>query len=169
MSNMSTKITLVQKDSDIKTVSMLAKEIWMEHYTPIIGAAQVEYMLGKFQSCEAVKSQISEGVEYYLAEYENTYSGYTALIFNSEEYSMKISKLYILNSLRGKGLGTAILNYIEQRCHFKDITTIWLTVNKYNHDSISWYKNRGFKVIREEKADIGNGYYMDDYIMQKHI
>ncbi len=164
---MPSDMNLVQKDSDIEIVSMLAKEIWEEHYIPLIGSSQVEYMLDKFQSHKAIRSQIIEGHEYYLAKYENEYSGYAALVVDNEKSTIKISKLYTLGSVRGKGLGLAIMEYIENKCRSEGISALWLTVNKYNHNSIAWYKNRGFKVIRDEKTDIGNGYYMDDYVMEK--
>ena len=34
----------------IDTLVQLAREIWTEHYTPIIGAEQVEYMLRHMHS-----------------------------------------------------------------------------------------------------------------------
>ena len=35
--------------------------------------------------------------------------------------------------------------------------------------AINFYKKNGFQIIREEDVDIGNGYYMNDYVMSKSI
>ena len=71
------KLERVESPEQIAAVAALAREIWMQHYIPIIGAAQVEYMLAKFQSAEAIARQIAEeGYEYYLAPG----AGYLALV-----------------------------------------------------------------------------------------
>ena len=154
---------------DINTVSRLAREIWTEHFTPIIGEHQVAYMLEKFQSSEPVTHQISEGCEYYLARIDNEYVGYTALITDPANRKMMISKLYILDRVRGTGAGTTLLGHIEDICCTRHISRLWLTVNKYNDSAISWYKHRGFSIKDAVKTDIGSGFYMDDYIMEKAL
>jgi ribosomal protein S18 acetylase RimI-like enzyme len=166
---MPTDIHLVQTSADIEIVSTLAREIWTDHFTPIIGKPQVEYMLEKFQSSEPIKHQISEGCEYYLASIDNESVGYTALITNLTDRKMMISKLYILSEVRGTGVGTALLSHIESICSSRNISRLWLTVNKYNDIAISWYKHRGFVVTDAIKTDIGSGFYMDDYLMEKAL
>ena len=152
---------------DINTVSRLAREIWTEHFTPIIGELQVEYMLEKFQSSGSITNQISEGFEYYLARNENECVGYTALVTDLADRKMMISKLYTLSEVRCTGVGTALLSHTENICSSRNIPRLWLTVNKYNDGAISWYKHRGFVVTDAVKADIGGGFYMDDYLMEK--
>lgn len=166
---MPVEITSVKTQGDIDVVSVLAREIWTDHFTSIIGKSQVEYMLDKFQSPRAITSQMNGGYEYYLANDENNYVGYTAIIPDSENKRMQISKLYTLSSVRGKGTGLAFLRHIENRCKSENILTLWLTVNKYNHDSIAWYQRRGFNIKEKVKMDIGNGFYMDDYVMEKNV
>ena len=40
-----TRFERVRSPEQIAAVTRLAREIWQEHYLPIIGQAQVEYML----------------------------------------------------------------------------------------------------------------------------
>jgi GNAT superfamily N-acetyltransferase len=166
---MPAEITRVKTDDEIDIVTELAKEIWTEHFTPIIGKSQVDYMLDKFQSSKAIKSQTLTGYEYYLATAKNNYVGYTALVPDIENNKMMISKLYTLSSIRGKGVGAALLSFIECKCVSGHISTIWLTVNKYNHGPIAWYQRHGFNIVDKTKTDIGGGFFMDDYIMEKHV
>ena len=51
----------ITSTSQIAAVSRMAREIWEEHYIPLIGRAQVDYMVAKFQSAEAIRAQIDSG------------------------------------------------------------------------------------------------------------
>jgi ribosomal protein S18 acetylase RimI-like enzyme len=164
---MSHEICIVTTIDDIAVVSNLAREIWTSHYTPIIGKSQVDYMLEKFQSSESISKQISEGCEYYLARTGNEYVGYAALNADPVTRMMKISKIYTLGKVRGTGVGNSLLGHIEHLCTSRNISRLWLTVNKHNDHAISWYKHHAFVVKDAVKLDIGGGFYMDDYVMEK--
>jgi len=166
---MSVEINLVKSSHDIDTVSTLARKTWTHHYTPIIGAAQVEYMLNKFQNSPAIDAQISDGYEYYLAKLYNKYVGYTAVVPDAENNKMMISKIYTLTEVQGEGVGGQLLSFIEDKCNKENISTLWLTVNKNNTRAIAWYKRRGFNIKEDIKVDIGGGFYMDDYVMEKNV
>ena len=126
-------------------------------------------MVGKFQSLEAITKQIADGWEYYIVREDGHDLGYTGLVPDRQISKLQLSKLYILASARGKGVGVRLLNFIEQKCREEGFTTLWLTVNRFNTDPIAWYKKRGFVTVDEVKMDIGNGFVMDDYIMEKTI
>jgi len=169
MKRLSVKIAPVSTNNDIQRVADLAKEIWTQHFTAIIGASQVNYMLTNFQSPAAIKSQINDGAEYYLAQVESEWVGYIGLIPDFEQNKMMLSKFYVKNTSQGKGVGLSILAFIENKCRLEKFSSIWLTVNKFNVDTITWYKHRGFFIIEKIKKDIGAGFFMDDYLMEKII
>ena len=79
-----------------------------------------------------------------------------------------LSKFYVRNTLRGKGLGKAMLDTIYKFTAEHNLNRIWLTCNKYNSKSLNIYKKLGFEIVSEIVTDIGNGYVMDDYILEKH-
>ena len=126
-------------------------------------------MLMKFQSADAIKSQITGGSEYYLAKIENEWAGYICLIPDLDNNKMILSKIYTKRSKRGKGLGKSMLDYAESKCVSEKFPSILLTVNKFNDGPISWYKRHGFFVVDEVIKDIGGGFFMDDYIMEKTV
>jgi diamine N-acetyltransferase len=162
---MSIEINRITGNDDIKTVAELAKTIWNEHYTPIIGQEQVDYMIEKFQSEEAVSNQISqEDYEYYLINSEENPVGYIGI--KLKENDLFLSKLYLLNECRGKGIGSEALAFIIGRAGQLHANSISLTVNKNNINSIRAYEKMGFQNLGPIVADIGNGYLMDDYIMK---
>ncbi len=152
---------------EVETVAELAREIWTSHYGPIIGQEQVDYMLDKFQSPAAINAQLKEGYEYYLLLVNEKSVGYLALV--AEGSGLKISKIYVREDYRGRGCGTQLLDYACQQARKQDLERLWLRVNKQNDASIQWYKSKGFTKIKEAKKLIGEGFYMDDYIMEKKL
>ncbi len=151
--------------SEFKEVEKLAAQIWREHYTPIIGADQVEYMLDKFQSEQAMLAQEAEGYEYYCFRLEGNLVGY--LCIKQEQDLLFVSKIYVSDQMRGKGLGRKGLNFVEVETRKRGLLKIRLTVNKNNVNSIKTYEKLGYKKNKEIIIDIGNGYVMDDYEMIK--
>jgi len=160
-------IEKVSLPEDFVTVESLAGEIWREHYTPIIGAAQVEYMLKNFQSLDAMKRQTgSEGYTYRMIKSDGIPAGYLATAIHGDR--LFLSKIYIKKEYRGRGLSSKAIKLCEDLCKENELRAIYLTVNKYN-PSVKIYESLGFKTIDSVKTDIGSGFYMDDYIMEKTI
>ena len=153
----------VHTPGDFQAVEALAFTIWREHYTPIIGAAQVEYMLAKFQTAQAVEQQIREGALYFLirgGEKENL--GFLSVI--PRERELFLSKLYLLKDQRGKGYASMALEFIKSLAQDEGLERITLTVHKRN-PSVKVYETLGFKIMGPVVTDIGDGYVMDDYRM----
>ena len=159
-------IKQVTSSQDIKTVAQLAHEIWTHHYVPIIGQDQVDYMLDKFQDADAIKHQIETGYEYFLIYYKENPYGYLALVPDIKEKRMMISKIYVDSRFRGLNLGSKFLDFTIEKARNGTFNSIWLTVNKNNNKSIEWYQSKGFSIKEKIEMDIGNGFIMDDYLME---
>jgi RimJ/RimL family protein N-acetyltransferase len=161
-------LELAKHTEDYKVIADLAKEIWTEHYTPIIGSEQVEYMLDKFQSKEAIENQIVHSdYNYYIIYDTNALVGYLSI--KKEAHALFLSKIYISKSYRGQGFGKIAMNFIELQAKELNCDSIYLTVNKFNTNSIKAYEKIGYKKIEELVIDIGNGYVMDDFKMEKTL
>ncbi len=159
----------VKTPDHIETTAALARQIWIQHYVPIIGQAQVDFMLAKLQSVQAIAQQISDGYEYYLVTDSGAPVGYFAIVPNPAEHSAMLSKIYVTQAQRGTGLGKAMATFIEKRCTQLGIRELWLTVNKHNSKSIAFYQRMGFTTTESLVQDIGKGFVMDDYRMAKQI
>lgn len=157
----------VRTEEEITELCVMAKGIWEEYFTPIIGEGQVAYMLDKFQSPPAVTAQLQEGYRYYRFIRQGEYIGYTGI--HPEEKELFLSKLYLKKEYRGKGYARQALTFLEEFCGREGLQSIYLTVNRHNDSTIVIYRKLGFETIREQKADIGDGYYMDDFVMQKAL
>ena len=154
-------------ENQLAQIEVLADTIWREHYIPIIGKAQVDYMLTTFQSVESMQAQINAGYSYYIVEKNQTPVGYFSV--EKREEALFLSKLYVLQSYRGQGIGRASMDYITQQARATACSKITLTVNRYNQNTIRTYEAFGFKNVGEQVADIGNGFVMDDYLFEKTI
>ncbi|MBT3380757.1 MAG: GNAT family N-acetyltransferase [Lentisphaerae bacterium] len=161
------RIVEAKTPGDIAIVADLAHEIWTEHYVPIIGQAQVDYMLPRFQSPEAIAEQLGKkGYHYYLIRDPDQVSvGYLALIPNEPPGAMFLSKVYVRKSGRGKGLGKAMMAYAVTVSKEQGLSPLWLTVNRHNTGSIAAYERLGFVNQGSIVQDIGGGFVMDDYKM----
>ncbi|MDR0783849.1 MAG: GNAT family N-acetyltransferase [Propionibacteriaceae bacterium] len=149
---------------DVDTIAALAREIWTEHYVPITGQAQVDYMLQSFQSAPVITADLTErGHRYWLAEAAGVPIAYCAGVAEAEQ--LFLSKIYIHRSHRGLGLSRQFLGLLSQWCREAGLSRIELKVNKQNHSTIAAYKKLGFSTVRAAEFDIGNGFIQDDYIM----
>lgn len=148
----------------------LAKSIWTEHYTPIIGLAQVNYMLDKFQSAGRILADIGEnGYRYFIAYDGEKQVGYCGIKPDYESGGLLLSKLYVEKNSRGRGIARRMLEKAVAIARENRLGHIWLTVNKHNVNSIEIYKKLGFAIVEELVTDIGEGFVMDDYKMWMDI
>lgn len=144
-------------------IEELAREIWFETYADILSIGQIIYMLNKYLSKEAVAKGVKEdNYEYFLLKDGNIYIGFYAIKHESEK--LFLSKAYIVNDSRGKGYFRKIMDNIFENLRRRE-KSVYLTVNK-NNDAKDKYLAIGFEITDEVASDIGNGYVMDDYIME---
>ncbi|GAL63834.1 GNAT family N-acetyltransferase [Algibacter lectus] len=155
----------VKTQEGFKLVETLASQIWYQHYPDIIGLEQVEYMLAKFNSAKAIEEQVRLGAQFYCLIYNETPVGYMAI--KPEDNFLFLSKLYVAETSRGKGVGRVALNFIDEEAKKQQLLGIRLKVNKYNTASIAVYEKLDFKNVKASVTDIGNGFVMDDFEMEK--
>ncbi|UKS29460.1 GNAT family N-acetyltransferase [Paenibacillus sp. HWE-109] len=165
---MNIKLLHVNTEEDITEVARLAAEIWREYYVTLITIEQIDYMIGKFQAVPAITDQIyHQGYEYYLIQHDGSAIGYMSA--RQDEGKLFLSKFYIGKEHRGRSYASQAMAFLEQLCKDRNLSHIWLTVNRDNESSIAIYEKKGFRTVREQIADIGNGFVMDDFIMEKEM
>ena len=155
---------LVHNKQQAAQAAQLAKEIWEEYYRDIITREQITYMIETFQSPEAIENQIQDGMKYYLAVEGDEEIGYLAYAEETDN-SLFLSKIYIKKDFRNRGKGREMFAFILGQARERELKTVRLTVNKNNTASIEKYLKIGFSIADSVVKDIGNGFYMDDYVM----
>lgn len=162
------RILYVCTEAEMKKVEDIAMNVWNEHYISIIEKDQIEYMISKFQSCDAIKKQMEDdGYKYCILNFKGTNVGYLA--FKKEGKQLFLSKLYVEKEYRNNGIAEIAIKHLMHICDRDGLEKIWLNVNKKNCKSIEIYEKMGFVKTSEKVTDIGSGYVMDDYIMEKAV
>jgi GNAT superfamily N-acetyltransferase len=152
-------------DSDCKLIYDLALEIWNTHYIPIIGQQQVDYMLRTLYSEKSLMKQMKDGQEFTLIFSDDVPIGYFSLSRKGE--ISFLHKFYIDSRQQSKGIGTEVMKEILMRS--KGAIAIELTVNRKNFKTINFYFKNGFYIKSVEDFDIGEGFFMNDFIMRKDL
>jgi len=160
-------IEKVSDQKQIDIVATLACKIWHEYFTPIIGKAQVEYMLEKFQSTKSIEQQIKNGFIYFLLINNAEPIGYAGIFIKDSE--LFLSKLYVVLAERNKGFGKQVIVFLEDLALEQGAKKITLTVNKNNSNTIDAYQKMGFINVESVIKNIGENFVMDDYIMEKNL
>lgn len=162
----------VETDADIERLAKLAHEIWFEYWPAHIGEAQTRYMVERFQTAEAIhRDMASSAYEYWfaLAPDDGRVVGYTGGHAEPKTGRFFISKIYLRACERGRHFASGVIAFYEDLCRERGLRAMYLTVNKGNVLGIRAYKGNGFKVIDAVETDIGQGFVMDDYIMEKRV
>jgi ribosomal protein S18 acetylase RimI-like enzyme len=160
---------------DYVDLRALADTIWRHHYAAIISAAQIDSMLSGRFSEEALREYANAAGRWLeVLRVSGTlvgYCGYEVADQYGDEQStaMKLGQLYVIESHRGMGLGRFMLSHVESRARDLGSRVLFLQVNKKNTVAIGFYTATGFTIAREAVFDIGSGFVMDDYVMEKRL
>ncbi len=149
--------------NDISTLASLAERIWWEYYPAIITDEQIRYMLKKMYSEEVLQEQISGSKQiFYLIKSEKDAVGFIA-VSETDSGNWMLHKFYLLKENRTRGLGSIAFQQLVPLLN--NPKTIRLTVNRMNFKSVNFYFKNGFIIEKVADFDIGNGFFMNDFVM----
>ncbi len=162
---------IVEATTDhIYNIQVLSNVIWPATFSNILSQEQISYMMDMMYSTSSLEKQINElNHHYLLAEEDGEYLGYLSYELNYKGTPItKIHKIYILPSIQGKGVGRLFIDAVSKLALKNNNTLLSLNVNRYNK-AIDFYKRMGFDFFTSENIDIGNGFLMEDYVMNKDL
>ncbi|MFI5133501.1 MAG: GNAT family N-acetyltransferase [Chitinophagales bacterium] len=149
---------------DIPLIRELTFKVWPQTYAAILSSQQIDYMLEQMYGESSLQKQMAEGSEFLIVYDDNEPAGFASFQETAPQV-WKLHKIYILSNQQGKGTGKFVLDHIINEIKKKNAKALQLQVNRYNKAK-SFYEKLGFVVIEEADFDIGNGYFMNDYVMQ---
>ena len=156
---------------DTGTIRDIAYCTWPVAYAEILSPEQLKYMLELFYSQEALTKQlVQQGHRFIILYEEGNAAGFASFSEkNKEAPSMwRLHKLYVLPDQQGKGFGQTLLKQLTMIVSSEGGTSIELNVNRRNK-ALHFYTQAGFVISGEEDIDIGNGYFMNDFVMVKQL
>lgn len=151
-------------------IRSIAYRTWPDTFESILSTDQILYMLEQMYSLEALREQTQvKGHQFILAKEGLEYLGFASIEKNYQDLTQtKIHKIYILPEAQGKGIGKALFEEMTHRARTANNDKLLLNVNRDNK-ATHFYGKIGFQTIGTEDIDIGNGYFMNDYVMEKII
>jgi ribosomal protein S18 acetylase RimI-like enzyme len=157
-------------ENELLKIAEFAEVIWKQYYTEIITLSQIEYMLKKFYSKEALEEQIKLGQEFYFIRNQSETLGFISYSLQTDSVYF-IHKFYILPNQHRQNLGSIAMQEIEKEIidskknkNYK----LKLTVNRKNFKAINFYFKNGYIIESVEDFDIGESYLMNDFVMVKN-
>ena len=154
--------------SDRALIRSISERTWPSTYGHIISQEQIDFMLEWMYSDASLEKQMNTVCEFYIANLNGDDVGFCSVSPEAEdtnEVAHKLNKLYVLPSAQGTGAGKALLNKSIEVAKASGSNSLFLQVNKQN-DAYAFYLKHGFVKEQEFKFDIGNGFFMDDYVMR---
>ena len=157
-------------EAEVERLVALAREIWYSHYPAIIGAAQIEYMLGQRYNLETVRAELRQsGIWWDILKLDEEMAGFASYFLTQAAGEMKLDKLYVRPRHQRHGYGGMMIARACEVARSRDCNRLVLAVNRNNHSAIDSYLKHGFRIADSVVRDIGGGFVMDDYIMVRPV
>lgn len=150
---------------DIPLIRTLAFQVWPQTYRPILSPPQVKYMMRIIYGEDALRRQIQAGHQFIIVYNSGVPVGF-ASFSETAPTVFKLHKIYIHANQQGKGVGKFVLEQVINSIKPRGASVLQLNVNR-NNKAKDFYTSQGFSIIRSEDIDIGSGYFMNDYVMEK--
>jgi len=155
--------------NELNIIQDIAHKTWPVTYAEILTNEQLAYMLDRFYSTEALNGNLQNGHRFILAKEDDLTLGFASFVHDHpENYTTKIPKIYVLPEAQGKGAGKLLIEAIEAQARKHGAAKLTLNVNRLNKAK-TFYEHFGFTAVKEENVPIGNGFFQEDYVMEKPL
>ncbi len=151
--------------AEVEPVSALARVIWQATYPALISQQQIDTMLNDRYAAECIRPQLDDPSHGWWTAYDqHALVGFAHAMMSDQ--ACKLDKLYVHPAAQRRGIGGLLMDVIQQWAQQQQAQRLWLQVNRGNTQAIAAYQQYGFHITESRVFDIGNGYVMDDYVME---
>lgn len=154
----------------IPDIQAVAAATWPVTFQHILSPEQIHYMLDMMYSTASLTAQMNQQHhQFLLAQEQGDTLGFISFEnAYKQQATTKVHKIYILPQAQRRGIGQQLLEAVATRAIHNGSSNLTLHVNRDNK-AITFYQKIGFDITGREDIDIGYGYLMEDYIMEKEI
>jgi ribosomal protein S18 acetylase RimI-like enzyme len=153
--------------SELGIVRDLAHHIWPLVYSSMISPEQMSYMLEWMYNPDVLASEFDKGASFHTFQKEGKDIAYLHLE-PVGDFAVKLQKLYVHPQYHGQEIGKQLVMFTVAFTREQGRSLVELQVNRSN-PAVAFYRKLGFEVVDEQDFDIGNGYFMNDYVMQLEV
>ena len=155
---------------DLQIIRDLAADVWPKTFAPILSGEQIAYMMDMMYAPEVMNKELADNMYFELLRIDSEPAGYMVYsAYNHSRQTAKLHKLYLKHAFHGIALGQKMLDHVQTQCRKLGFSELILAVNKQNERAIKAYKRNGFATFESVCNPIGNGFFMDDYLMKKSL
>jgi len=167
---MQAQIKTVRDTAELAIVRKIADQIWPATFAAILSPDQIVYMMQMMYAPEVMAAELAGGRVFEVLYLDGQPAGYVSFErYPDAPATVKLHKLYLLKQFHGLGWGSYLLKHVMRQTKALDCRCLRLNVNKNNHAAIKAYLRNGFITVESVKIDIGNGFVMDDFVMQVEV
>ena len=161
---------ILDTPESLSAVRAIAEVIWPVTFAPILSPEQIAYMMNMMYAPEVMERELASGYHFEILQVDGKDAGYISYSpYEGHPDTAKLHKVYLLGEYHGRGLGQVMLEHAQEQCRKLGFAYIVLNVNKYNERAIKAYRRNGFETAESVKNPIGNGFFMDDFVMKKKL
>lgn len=162
---------LLLSHAELQAVRDIANSVWPPTFRDILSPEQISYMMKMMYAPEVMEHEFDQGIYFEVLSLDGEDAGYISYGRYADHHPdiVKLHKCYLLEKFQGQGHGSAMLRHAALAARQLGAKYLRLNVNKHNEKAIRAYLRNGFATIESVKNDIGNGFFMDDFVMQKNL
>ena len=158
-------------EADIMEIHDMAEVVFRHTYRDILSPEQMDYMMDWMYSPANLKKQFEDGHVYFIAYKDCDPCAYVSVqpdgTGDDGRMLFHLHKIYVMPSEHGSGLGRKM--FAQALAYASSVAdgrpaSVELNVNR-NNPAVGFYRHLGLKILRQGDFHIGNGFYMNDYIM----
>lgn len=153
---------------DVEAVSALARTVWQATYPPLIPQAQIDAMLADRYAPDRIREQLDDPRNiWWIARQGHAPVGFAHALLDAS--GCKLDKLYVHPLQQRHGIGAMLLRAVEDWARQQQARRLWLQVNRGNTQAVAAYEKYGFHIVESRVFDIGDGFVMDDHVMERTL
>ncbi|MDR3351777.1 MAG: GNAT family N-acetyltransferase [Zoogloeaceae bacterium] len=157
---------------DVPAIAALARRIWEDAYSSLLPPGQIDYMLAQRYDHDRLLAEIGNPQKWWVQAFLGDFrAGFACSEIQAGESGpeFKLDKLYVHPEAQRRGIGRALVAHAVETAKEQGFDRLILAVNKQNTRALQAYARYGFTRRASTVTDIGGGYVMDDYIMEKRF
>lgn len=166
---MTVEIRKLETPESLEIIRNIAADVWPKTFRNILSPEQIAYMMKMMYAPEVMARELAQGFYFEALFLDGEPAGYVSYSAYGEPGEAKLHKVYLLEKYQGRGYGSLLLRHVADRCRELGFRGLRLNVNKHNERARRAYLRNGYQEIEAVKIDIGDGFFMDDFVMRREL
>jgi len=149
--------------ADVPLIRRMAQEAFPATYRDILTPGQITYMMEWMYSAESLRRQMEGGHVFFIGEEDGVAAGYASVEPQGPDLC-HLQKLYVRPAVQGRGWGKALFTHAAGFARSLGARRMELNVNRHN-PARGFYARMGMREAGQGDFPIGQGFFMNDYIL----